>query len=114
MSQRIEKINDLIRDHLSEIFQKEISFKSGLLVTISKVETSSDLSQSRVFVSVYPKSEENYALKTLENERKKIKKKLYGKMKTRIFPKIRFEIDEKQEKISQIEEVFREIEKERQ
>ena len=54
MSERIQKINKLIKRHLGEIFLKELSLKPGLFLTVSKVDTTPDLRYTQVFISVFP------------------------------------------------------------
>lgn len=113
MSHRIEKINDLIRDNLSEILGKELSLKKEVFITIAKVDTSRDLSQSKIYVSVFPSQEKQYVLRTLEKEIYNLQKNLNQRMQTKILPKISFVIDESQEKISDIEKIFEKIKNEK-
>ena len=109
MSQRIAKINSFLAQELSLILNKEISLKAGVLVSVSKVETSPDLRHSRVFISVLPAQEANYVLTTLKKEIFAIQGALNRKMATRILPRINFVVDQRPEKISQIEELFQQI-----
>lgn len=113
MSRRIEKINELIREHLSQIFQKELSLKKGVLVTIFKVDTARDLSQAKVYLSIFPFKEKQYVLKTLQKEIFGLQKKLNEKMQTKILPKIIFLADDSQEKLSDLEKIFEKIKKEK-
>lgn len=51
MSQRLTKINELMKREISSFIQKEFEFKNAL-VTISDVEITDDLREGKVFVSV--------------------------------------------------------------
>jgi ribosome-binding factor A len=51
MSQRLDKINALMKREISSFIQKEFEFKNAL-VTISDVEITDDLREGKVFVSV--------------------------------------------------------------
>ena len=51
MSQRLDKINELMKREISLIVQKDFEFKNAL-VTISDVEVTHDLREAKVFVSV--------------------------------------------------------------
>jgi ribosome-binding factor A len=113
MSQRIEKINALLKNYLAEIFQKDLSLKQGIFISVSKIDTTSDLRYARVFLSIYPIKEENYVFKTLEKEKFKIQNILNKKMNIKILPKIVFKEDDTQEKVAEIEKIFQEIEKEK-
>ncbi|MFT5905286.1 MAG: ribosome-binding factor A [Cryomorphaceae bacterium] len=51
MSQRLDRINELMKREVSSIVQKDFEFKDAL-VTISDVEVTQDLREAKVFVSV--------------------------------------------------------------
>ncbi|HWQ60366.1 MAG TPA: ribosome-binding factor A [Candidatus Fimivivens sp.] len=93
MSKRILQINDLIRELLGDLVLREVAFKTGTLVTITRTDTSADLRHSRVFVSIYPEQETGYALKTLEHERKKLQGALHRKLHMKPLPLISFHSD---------------------
>ena len=109
MSHRIAKINSFLAEEISSIISKELSLKPSVMVSVSKVETSSDLRQSRIFISVLPSQEEDYVLKTLKKEIFSIQGCLNKKMATKIIPRLAFYIDQKPQRISEIEEVFQKI-----
>lgn len=109
MSQRIEKINKLIGRIVSDIITRELNLKSGVFVTISKVDTSSDLRYTSVFISIFPPSETNYVTQTLEKEMYKIQGSLNKKLKTKFLPRIRFKIDTTESKADEIEKLLKKI-----
>ncbi len=113
MSKRIDKVNQLIREHLAQIIREELSLKNTVLVTILKVDTSKDLRYATSFLSVYPINEKDYVLKTLKKEIGRIHKVLYKKLFMKSLPKIRFVIDENQEKVAEMEEIFEKIRNEK-
>lgn len=113
MSKRIEKVNQLLRERLAQIIREELSLKDTVLVTILKVDTSKDLRYANSFLSVYPETEKDYVLKTLRKESKKIHKVLHRSLYMKPLPKISFVIDEIQEKISEIDKIFEQINKEK-
>lgn len=51
MSQRLTKINELMKREISSFIQKEFEFKNAL-VTVSDVEITDDLREGKVFISV--------------------------------------------------------------
>lgn len=113
MPNRIEKINDFIRDSLSLIITKDISLKQGVFVSIIKVDTSRDLRYAKVFVSVFPETETDYALKTLKNEIFRIQKGFNAKFNAAKFPKISFTVDSTGGKITKLDELFDQIAREK-
>lgn len=112
MSHRIEKVNSLIQKYIAEILGKDLSLKKGIFLTVSKVDTSADLRYTHIFVSVYPASESDYALKTLNKEIFSIQGSLNKKLQMKVLPKIKFELDNRQENISELDKIFEEIRKE--
>ena len=109
---RIEKINQFIRELISKLIQKEISFKPEVFVTIFKVDTAKDLSHTKIFLSVFPIKERDYVIKTLEKETFNLQKKMNQELHLKIIPKLRFVLDNTQEKASEIEEIIDKIKKE--
>jgi len=108
-SQRIEKINQLVRAHLDEIIQKNLSLKEGVFVTIAKVDTTADLRYTRVFASVYPEQEASYAMRTLEKEIYEIQGQLNKKLKMKLLPRIEFHLDHTESQADVIEKLLKEI-----
>ena len=113
MSQRIEKINDLIRDNLSRIISKNLLLKADVLVSIIKVDTSKDLRYARVFISVFPEDQQDYLKKTLFKEIYRIQGLLNKTLNLKIFPRIELVIDTTQQQVSRLEDLFEKIRKEK-
>ncbi len=109
MSDRVQKVNSLIQQHISEIIIRELSLKEGVFITIPKVDTSADLRYARVFVSIYPEKEIGYAQKTLEKEIYKIQGILNKLLHMRPLPKIEFRVDMTESKADEIEKLLKEI-----
>ena len=109
MNNRIKKINELIRFNIDNIFLKELSLKAGVFLTISKVDTTSDLRYTRVFISVFPEKEIPYIEKTLKKEIFNIQGRMNKKLFMRPLPKIEFKIDMTEAKADEIEKILREI-----
>ena len=109
MSNRIQRVNSLIKNELSYIFLKEIEFPKKSLVTITRVETSVDLSQTRVYISVMPVEEKDKVFDILKKRIYDIQQKLNRKLKMRPVPKIKFQNEEKTKNAARIEELLEEI-----
>ncbi|HLN19139.1 MAG TPA: ribosome-binding factor A [Patescibacteria group bacterium] len=107
MSDRIYKINELIKRHTNDIILKELSLKEGVFVTIAKVDTTSDLRYTRIFVSVYPERERDYVMKTLEREMYSIQGLLNKKLHMKPLPRIEIHLDTTEEKADEIEKLLK-------
>ncbi|MCL5010657.1 MAG: 30S ribosome-binding factor RbfA [Patescibacteria group bacterium] len=90
---RVNKVNELIRRLLAEIILRELEFPRGILTTISEVKTSSDLSECKVFVSVFPTSETKNAFNILQANIYFLQQLLNKKTDLRITPKIVFKTE---------------------
>ncbi len=112
MSIRIEKINDLVRDQLMSIIQKDLSWGEGVFISIIKVDTSPDLRYARVFVSVFPEEQRAHVLKKLTQETYFLQGKLNKQLHCRPLPKINFISDETEKKATDLEAIFEKIKKE--
>lgn len=109
MPHRMEKINELIRDLLGDILTRELSLKPGIFLTIAKVDTTKDLRYTRVFLSVYPESEANYALETLKKEMFEIQGKLNKKLHIRPLPRVEFVFDKTEIEADRVEKLLNQI-----
>jgi len=109
MSFRIQKVNSLIREQIGEIFTRELDIKSGVFLTIAKVDTTKDLRYTHVFVSIFPEKETNYVEVALKNERSNIQRKLNKRLHMKILPEINFKIDKTEVEADEIEKILRKI-----
>ena len=106
MADRMRKVNSVIAQELTLLMQRQVDFKPGVFVTIAKVDTASDFSVSKVFVSVFPTSEQDYGMKTLGHERHKLQKILHKKLHLKVLPKISFIYSEVGDHVDALEEQF--------
>lgn len=109
----MQKVNSLIREQISEIFNRELDLKPGVFLTILKVDTTSDLRYTNVFISVFPEKEGNYIMTALKNERNNIQKNLNKKLHMKIVPKVVFKLDNTEAQADEVEKILREIEREK-
>lgn len=112
MSFRMQKVNSLIREQLGEILNRELDLKSGVFLTVFKVDTTSDLRYTNVFVSVFPEKEGDYIMTALRNEKSKIQRILNKKLHMKVLPKLVFKLDKTEVEADEIEKILREIESE--
>jgi len=109
LSRRIPRVNQLIKKELGQLLLKEFSFPGNVLVTITRVETSVDLSQARVYISVIPKDKVQNVLEILEKLIYYLQQKLNKRLKMRPIPRIRFVEEKKTSEAERIEELLEEI-----
>jgi len=109
MSLRVKSINELIKNHMGDILLKELDLKPGILVTVSKVDTSPDLRYTRIFVSVFPEKETQYVKKALHNGIYQIQGVLNKRLVMKPIPRISFEIDRTEAEAQKVEDILKEL-----
>lgn len=109
MSLRIQKINELVRQHISALLLKDLSLKEGVFITVSKVDTTSDLRYTRVSLSIFPEKETNYVEKTLKKEVYRLQGRLNKLLSMKPIPKIEFRTDKTEIEADKIEKLLKKI-----
>ena len=107
---RQKKVSKLIQKELSIIFQKEIhQFLGNILVTVTGVRVSPDLSVAKAYLSIFPVEKPKEAFNIL-NENKKVFRKLLGnscRHQLRIVPELIFYLDDSAEYAEEIEKLLK-------
>ena len=111
MSNRILQVNELIQKELGQIILREIEFPKNTLVTITRVETSPDLSQAKVYISCLPENRGDRILQVLKRQGYHIQHKLNKRLETKIIPRIKFVKELKTVQAGRIEQILDKIKK---
>ncbi len=111
MSNRLPRINSLIKEELAKIFLKEVDFPIGVLVTLTRVEATPNLIEAKAYVSVFPDEKADKIIETLNKGIYNIQQKINKLLKMRPVPKIRFVKEEQIEEAAKIEGLLEEIKK---
>ncbi|MFH1462374.1 MAG: 30S ribosome-binding factor RbfA [bacterium] len=109
MGKRIIQVNKLIREELSQIILKEAEFPSGTLVTLTRVETSVNLSRSRIYISCLPSSMAKRVFQILNRQIYELQQKLNQRLRMRPVPRIVFIEERETAKAGQIEKLLEEV-----
>jgi len=109
MSERVHRVNDLIKEELGKIFLREIDLSRNILVTITRVETADDLKTTKVFVSVLPDGQADRVFKILNRIIYHLQQCLNKSLNMRPIPKIIFKKEDKTYKAARIEEILGEL-----
>ena len=90
---RSDKMNALLREEIGKIILKELDIDKNMLLTITKAETSSDLTHATIFFSTLLVKDEGEVQKILHDQTRIIQHILNRKLRTRPIPYIRFTLD---------------------
>ena len=106
MTLRTEKVAALIQQELGSLMNKlELPF----LTTISKVEVTPDLKWAKVWITVFSDKleHEEKVLKDLSQNMYDLQGELNSKLKMKIRPRIKFELDHSQQYASHINKLLK-------
>ncbi|MBD3359766.1 MAG: hypothetical protein GF365_03630 [Candidatus Buchananbacteria bacterium] len=107
--QRTEKINQLIKQQLGQIINKEIDFPDNILTTITRVETTPDFKTAKIHLTVLPENLRGTGLEILRKNKKNLHNILKKQLKTKFTPNLKFLIDEQEIYASEIDRLLDEI-----
>ncbi len=110
-SNRQKKIAGVLQNDLALVLQKMLrdSGQQGIIISVSKVTVTTDLSLSKVFVSVFPPDKAEIIVKELNELKPKIKHQIAQKVRHQLrkMPDLVFYNDDTLEYINKIEEAVK-------
>jgi ribosome-binding factor A len=109
MKDRVQRINSLIMKELGQIILKELTFPDGVLSTITRVETSSNKIESKVYVSVFPEKMEEVVFHILKSNLYFLQKALDKRLRMRPVPKLRIIPETETIEADKVERILEEI-----
>ncbi len=106
---RQNKISRLIQKELSEIFLLQTKAMNGVLVSVSAVRISPDLSMARVYLSVFPSNRNEEIVKNINANMKSIRYELGTRIRyqLRIIPELKFFVDDSLDYLEKIDELLK-------
>ena len=106
---RQNKISRLIQKELSEIFLLQTKSMNGVLVSVSAVRISPDMSIARVYLSVFPSERSQEIVKNINDNMKSIRYELGTRVRhqLRIIPELKFFVDDSLDYAERIAELLK-------
>lgn len=106
---RQNKISRLIQKELSEIFLLQTKSMNGVLVSVSAVRISPDMSIARVYLSVFPSERSQEIVKNINDNMKSIRYELGTRVRhqLRIIPELKFFADDSLDYAERIDELLK-------
>ena len=106
---RHNKISRLIQKELSEIFLLQTKSMNGVLVSVSAVRISPDMSIARVYLSVFPSERSQEIVKNINDNMKSIRYELGTRVRhqLRIIPELKFFVDDSLDYAERIDELLK-------
>lgn len=108
-STRQSKIARLIQKELSEIFLLQAKSMGGVIVSVTSVSVSPDLSIARAHISVFPSERGQEIVKNLTANVRSIRYELGSRLRhqLRIIPELKFFVDDSLDYLERIDELLK-------
>ncbi len=100
-----EKINNLLQKEIANIVSKEIDLEN-YLITIVGVDSSPELTNAKIRISVIPENMSGTALRKLRKNTSLIAKELSQKTNLRKIPKLNWQIDSTERKFAELDKII--------
>ena len=105
---RQAKLSRLVQRELSEIFRRQTAKTGGVLVSVSAVRVTSDLSIARVYLSIFPPAKAQEILENIKRQSKTVRYELAQAVKQvlRKCPDLQFYLDDSLDYIENIDRLL--------
>ena len=108
---RQKKISKLIQQEIIDILQGQVRQNAitNLIISVSKVWTSTDLSISKIYISVFPSEKSDEIIKAISSNTPLIKHDLAQRVKNQLrkVPDLRFYVDDSLDYIEKIDDALK-------
>lgn len=105
---RQAKISRLLQKELSEIFRQQTAKTHGVLISVSAVRVSPDLSTARVYLSVFPSEKGKELLESINKSAKTVRYDLAQKVRYQLrkTPELSFFLDDSLDYLENIDNLL--------
>lgn len=109
-STRQAKISRLIQKELSEIFRQQTAKLRGVIVSVSTVKVSPDLSSARAYLSVFPSAKAQEVIESINQSARTIRYELGQRVRFQLrrIPELYFHLDDSLDYIENIDNLLKE------
>lgn len=107
-STRKNKIDRLIQKELGDIFQKFTKSQGGVLISVTSVSVSADLSVARAYLSIFPNDKQAEMLAMIQNATKSIRHDLSQRTRYQLrqVPELHFFLDDSLDYLENIDRLL--------
>ena len=110
-TKRQQKILKLLMKEINEILQREIKTKGNVMISVTKVNVTTDMSYARVYLSIFgPKQEDKKKVVEEVNGMSKAIRKMLGdrvRHQLRIIPELQFFEDDSLDYVERIDSLLK-------
>ncbi len=109
-SNRQRKVAQIIQEDFAELFRKQSSeSKQNILITVSDVKVTADLSIAKLYLSIFPAEYRKQVMREIEENKSQYRNFIGQKMakQVRIIPELQFYLDTSLDDVEKIEKELR-------
>ena len=108
-NKRLSKIERLLQKELSEIFQRQTQAKPWVLISVSVVRVSSDLSIAKAYLSIFPSEKSKEVLEAVRANTKSVRYDLGQRVRLQLrkIPELSFFIDDSLDYLENIDSLLK-------
>ena len=106
---RLQKVNRLIQKELGELLLIEAKKMQGILISVTNVRVSADLSVAHAYLSVFPTEKSNELVSNINENVKTVRYDLGKRLKNqlRVIPDLTFHVDDSLDYIENIDKLLK-------
>ncbi len=109
-SNRMDRVNEELKREIGKIIDKDLKNPNITgLISVTKVKTSPDLKNAKVYISILNSKSKKNTLQGVKNASGFIRTELAKRVVLRYIPELVFELDETMEYGSRIDNILKEI-----
>ena len=108
-NKRLQKIDRLLQKELGEIFLLQTKAMHGVLISVSEVRVSADLSVAKVYLSIFPSEKGKEIIKAITENTKPIRFDLGQRVRLQLrkIPELQFFLDESIDYLENIDKLLK-------
>lgn len=109
-SNRQRKVAQIIQEDFAELFRKQASeSKQSILVSVSDVKVTPDLSIAKIYLSIFPQEHRQAVMKEIEENKAQYRNFIGQKMakQVRVIPNLNFYLDTTLDDVEKLERELR-------
>ncbi len=106
---RIDRVEKLLKEELSNIFLFKLRDSSIGFITITNVKASPDLKKAKVYLSVFEKQKRDFVIEKVRRDVKVIRTELASRINLKFCPELDFYIDDTQDYVEKIDGLIKKI-----
>lgn len=106
---RLQKVNRLIQKELGDLLLVEAKKMPGVLISVTNVRVSADLSVAHAYLSIFPSGKSEELVRNINENVKTVRYDLGKKLRNqlRVIPELTFHIDDSLDYIENIDKLLK-------